>query len=141
METPISPIFNSSQPKLKSFRSGQWPHIEARICVLYTVQNWKRLVETMWTCVPLAVSQFFTTVFLFFVFIFVLYLSSIFYFFKYLYFFHYSSVIFLNFLNDFYFFYHGWFTVFCQFLLYSKVTQSYIYIYSFAHIILHHVPS
>ena len=29
--------------------------------------------------------------------------------------------------------------MFCQFLLYSKVTQSYIYIHSFSHIILHHV--
>ena len=28
------------------------------------------------------------------------------------------------FFNDFYFFHHSWFTVFCQFLLYSKVTQS-----------------
>ena len=37
-------------------------------------------------------------------------------------------------------FYYDWFTVFCQFLLYSKVTQSYIYIF-FSHIILHHVPS
>ena len=33
--------------------------------------------------------------------------------------------------------------MFCQFLLYRKVTQSYIhmYMYSFSHIILHHVPS
>ena len=30
--------------------------------------------------------------------------------------------------------------MFCQFLLDSKVTQSFIYIYSFPHIILHHVP-
>ena len=29
----------------------------------------------------------------------------------------------------------------CQFLLYSKVTQSYIYMYSFSHIIFHHVLS
>ena len=28
-----------------------------------------------------------------------------------------------------YFFYYNWFTLFCQFMLYSKVTQSYIYIY------------
>ena len=33
------------------------------------------------------------------------------------------------------------FTVFCQFLLYSKVTQPHKYIHSFSHIILHHVPS
>ena len=31
--------------------------------------------------------------------------------------------------------------MFCLFLLYSKVTQSHIYIHSFSHIILHHVPS
>ena len=31
--------------------------------------------------------------------------------------------------------------MFCQFLLYSKVTQSYICIDSFSHIILHHVAS
>ena len=31
--------------------------------------------------------------------------------------------------------------MFCQFLLYSKVTQLYIYIHSFFHIILHHVSS
>ena len=68
-----------------------------------------------------------------FLFLFCIYPQYLFYFFKYLYFFHYSSVIFLNFLNDFYFFYHGWFTVFCQFLLYSKVTQSYIYIFFFSH--------
>ena len=37
--------------------------------------------------------------------------------------------------------YYNWFTVFCQFLLYSKVTQSYIYTRSFSHIIFHHVPS
>ena len=34
-----------------------------------------------------------------------------------------------------------WITVLCQFLLYSKATQSYIYIHSFSHIIFHHVPS
>ena len=32
-----------------------------------------------------------------------------------------------GFLN---FFYYSWFTTFCQFLLYSKMTQSYIYIHS-----------
>ena len=31
------------------------------------------------------------------------------------------------------------FTTFCQFLLYSKETQSHIYRHSFSHIILHHV--
>ena len=58
--------------------------------------------------------------------------------------------IFFN--NDFYFFQYSWFTVFCQFLLYSKVIQShthththiyiYIYIYilyfTFSSIMLHH---
>ena len=34
-----------------------------------------------------------------------------------------------------FFFYYSWFTMCCQFLLYSKVTQLYIYIYSFSHII------
>ena len=38
------------------------------------------------------------------------------------------------------FFYYGWFAVFCQFLLYSKVTQPYIYIHSISHVIFHHVP-
>ena len=47
---------------------------------------------------------------------------------------------FLKFLNDFYFFHYSWFTVFCQFLLYSKVTQSHTYICYFSHIILHHTP-
>ena len=54
---------------------------------------------------------------------------------------------------EFCFFYYSWFTVFCQFLLYNKVTQSYIhicvciyihtyiYIYSFRYTILHHFPS
>ena len=36
---------------------------------------------------------------------------------------------------------YSWFTMFCQFLLHSKVTQIYICIYSFSHIILPHVPS
>ena len=45
------------------------------------------------------------------------------------------------FFNDFYFFHYSWVTVFCQFLLYSKVTQSYIYRYSLSHLILHHGPS
>ena len=39
------------------------------------------------------------------------------------------------------FFGYSWFTVFCQFLLYRKVTQIYIYIHSSTHVILHHVPS
>ena len=34
---------------------------------------------------------------------------------------------------------YSWFIIFCQFLLYSKVTQSYIYIHSFFHTIFHHV--
>ena len=34
---------------------------------------------------------------------------------------------------------YTWFTLFCQFLLYSKVTQLHIYIHSFSYIILHHV--
>ena len=40
------------------------------------------------------------------------------------------------------FFITVFFTMFCQFLLYSKVTQSYIYIHTFffINIILHHVP-
>ena len=42
---------------------------------------------------------------------------------------------------DFYFFHYSWYTVFCQFPPYSKVTQSYTYIHSFSHIILHQVPS
>ena len=41
-------------------------------------------------------------------------------------------VIFL-FFNDFYSFYYSWFTMFCQFLLYGKVTQSYIYICTHTH--------
>ena len=36
---------------------------------------------------------------------------------------------------------YSWFTVLCQFLLYSKVTQSYIYIHSFSYIVFHHVLS
>ena len=34
---------------------------------------------------------------------------------------------------------YSWFIMFCQFLLYSKVTQSYKYIHSFSHPIFHHV--
>ena len=45
------------------------------------------------------------------------------------------------FLKYVYFFHYSWFTAFCQFLLYSKVTQSHIYIQSFSHIILRHVSS
>ena len=46
------------------------------------------------------------------------------------------------FKNDFCFFHYSWFTVLCQFLLYSKVTQSQTYIYIlFSYIILHHVLS
>ena len=36
------------------------------------------------------------------------------------------SLKFLFFLNDSYSFHDSWFTVFCQFLLYSKVTQSHM---------------
>ena len=35
----------------------------------------------------------------------------------------------LCFFLDFYFFYYNWFKMFYQFLLYSKVTQSYTYMY------------
>ena len=42
-------------------------------------------------------------------------------------------------LNDFYFFHYSWFTMFCEFLLYSKVTQSHLHLYSFfSH---YHAPS
>ena len=34
---------------------------------------------------------------------------------------------------------YSWFTLLCQFLLYSIVTQSYICIHTFSHTILHHV--
>ena len=61
-------------------------------------------------------------------------------------------VIFSCFLFHFLFikiFNYSWFTMFCQFLLYNKGTQLYIYIdihiyiytHSFSHIILHYVPS
>ena len=33
----------------------------------------------------------------------------------------------------------SWFTMLCRFLLYSRVTQSYIYLHSFSHTIFHHV--
>ena len=36
---------------------------------------------------------------------------------------------------------YSWFMLFYQFLLYSKVTQLYIYTLSPSHIIFHHVPS
>ena len=45
------------------------------------------------------------------------------------------------FKNDFYCFHYSWFTVFCQFLLYHRVTQAHIYTHPFSHIILHRVPS
>ena len=52
---------------------------------------------------------------------------------------------FFYFFIDFYFFHYSWFTMCCQFLLYSKVTQShthtYIYVHSFSHNILHRIPS
>ena len=41
----------------------------------------------------------------------------------------------------FYFFYYTWFRAFYQFLLYSKVTQSYIYLHYFSHVIFHHILS
>ena len=44
-----------------------------------------------------------------------------------------SHIYFLIIFNDFYFFHYSWFTVFGQFLLYSKVTQSYIYTFFFSH--------
>ena len=37
------------------------------------------------------------------------------------------------FFSNFYFFHYRWFIVFCQFLLYSKVAQSHIYIYIYIH--------
>ena len=36
--------------------------------------------------------------------------------------------------------YYSWFTMFCQFLPYSKVTQLYIHIHSFFQIIFHCIP-
>jgi len=39
------------------------------------------------------------------------------------------------FFYDFYFFHYSWFKVFCQFLLYSKVTYIYMYIYIYTHTI------
>ena len=42
------------------------------------------------------------------------------------------------FYNDFNF---SWFTEFCQFLLYSKVTRSHTHTPSLSHLILHHGPS
>ena len=38
-------------------------------------------------------------------------------------------------------FHYSWLMMFYQFLLYNKVTHIYIFIHSFSHIILHHVPS
>ena len=44
-------------------------------------------------------------------------------------------------LAHFFLLVYSWFTALCQFLLYSKVTQSYIYIYthSLSHTVFHHV--
>lgn len=39
------------------------------------------------------------------------------------------------------FFYYSWCTMFCHFLLFSQVTQSYIDTHAFSHVILHHGPS
>ena len=44
-------------------------------------------------------------------------------------------------LMVFIFFHYSWFTAFCHFLLYNKVTQSHIHINSFFDIILQHLPS
>ena len=54
-----------------------------------------------------------------------------------------SFAILFIFYLIFYFFHYSRFTVFCQCLLYSKVTHSHthIYIHSFSHIILHQAPS
>ena len=41
----------------------------------------------------------------------------------------------------YYYFNYSWFTILCQFLLHSKVTQSYIYINALSHIIFQHVLS
>ena len=41
----------------------------------------------------------------------------------------------LTFLNDFYFFHYSWFTVFCQFLLYSTVSQSHTHTHVYIHIL------
>ena len=51
---------------------------------------------------------------------------------------HHSSITMKIFLKNFYL---QLITMFCQFLLYSKVVQLYIHIHSFFHIILCHVPS
>ena len=45
------------------------------------------------------------------------------------------------FLNDFYFFHYRWFTVWCQFLLHCKVTQSYKYVYINTSRFSHYLPS
>ena len=39
------------------------------------------------------------------------------------------------------FFCYSYFIVFCQFLLYSKMTQLYTHTHSFSHIILYHIPT
>ena len=49
-----------------------------------------------------------------------------------------SVSVFVN-IFWFLFFHYGWFTMFCQFLLYSKVTQSYIHAYIF--FLSHYPPS
>ena len=41
------------------------------------------------------------------------------------------------FLNDFYFFHNSWFTVFCQFLLCSKVTQLHTHTHRHTHIYIY----
>ena len=44
-----------------------------------------------------------------------------------------SNLNHIAFFGDFYFFHYSWFIVFCQFILYSKVTQSRIYMFFFSH--------
>ena len=46
-----------------------------------------------------------------------------------------------TFRSQSFFYYYSWFILLCQFLLYSIVTQSYVYIHSFSHTIFHHVLS
>ena len=49
-------------------------------------------------------------------------------------------------LSDFYFFHYSWFTLFCQFPTVQRSdtvthTRTYIYIHSFSHMFLYHLPS
>ena len=54
---------------------------------------------------------------------------------------HDATVLTISFFFFFLVFYYSWLTMLCQFPLYSKVTQLYIYIFSFSHNIFCHVPS